>query len=174
VLVDWLNLERAWIGSITDAIIATAEANPEKPLYAGAFWLLYGDHSSLLIPAFGLNSESSDPESRWHPPDWRWSVVDSALEPLHALDQPFRSLDLDEAMFRVLWDQHIGMLAAVSHSITNLVGSSQLALNRGSLSPSFFVGILDFSHGDAGIDFLRRSVDARTIAACGILESLSG
>jgi hypothetical protein len=61
MFLDWAHLEQVWFEAAVDAIVTTAASNPAERLYAGAFWLLYGDYSSLQSPAFGLNSEQSDP-----------------------------------------------------------------------------------------------------------------
>lgn len=165
MFVEWAEFERTWFDSGTEAIRSTAASNPSERFYAGAFWLLYGDQSSLLIPAFGLNSEDSDPSIRWHPPDWRWSTLDGALERVRPLYEPLRAFEVDEATYELLWAQHVDMLARVSRRLTALVRSQ----HSSAFSRGFFVGIIDFSHGDAGIDYLKRSVDAETIASSGIL-----
>ena len=36
---------------------------------------------------------------------------------------------------------------------------AKIAVGPSAFSPGFFVGIIDFSHGDGAIDYIRRSVD---------------
>jgi hypothetical protein len=158
---------------VTDAIVATAAANPSEQFYAGAFWLLFGDYSSLHAPVFGLNCENSDPHIRWHPPDWRWTLIDPTHERVLPLYQPLEVLEVDEPTFELLWEQHIDMLARVSRRVTQVVRWNQLAAPSSAFTPGFFVGIIDFSHGGQAVDYLERSVDEETIAACGILDEIS-
>ena len=68
--VDWQEIQDAWFEAVLTAVSSTATANPGAQFYAGAFWLLYGDYSTIHVPVFGLNSETSDTGIRWHPPDW--------------------------------------------------------------------------------------------------------
>jgi hypothetical protein len=170
VIVDWGKLECAWLQSVTDAVVSTARSNPTERFYAGAFWLLYGDYSSILAPAFGMNSENSDREVRWHPPDWRWSIIDSAHERVRPLYEPLKALQVDVVTFDSLWNEHIDVLARVSRRITDAVRSRTINVDPAAFSDDFFVGIIDFSQGDEAIDYLKRSVDESTIASSGILE----
>ena len=170
MIVDWEKIEGAWFQSAADAIVATATSNPTERFYAGAFSALYGDYSSILVPGFGLNSENSARDVRWHPPDWRWSIIDEAHERVRPLYQPLLALDVDDSTFDALWERHIDVLATVSHRLTKLVRSHEIAVDPSAFSPEFFVGIIDFSQGDEAIDYLRRSVDEATITSSGILE----
>lgn len=170
--VDWQRIERTWFQAAADAIVATVEANPTERFYAGAFWLLYGDYTVIRPSVFGLNAEDSDPDIRWHPPDWRWAMIDAAHERVDPLYEPLTHLDGDEAAFEALWERHIDALAAVSRRLTAFVRSGQIAAPRAAFTPGFFVGIVDFSQGDEAIDYLKRSVDEETIAASGILDDL--
>jgi hypothetical protein len=102
MLVDWNVIEGAWLQSVTDAIVATAAAHRDERFYAGAFFMLYGDYKSILLPAFGLNAESSSGDVRWHPPDWRWSVIDEAHEHVRPLYKPLEQLDVDKGAFEQL------------------------------------------------------------------------
>ncbi len=167
-----MQIERLRYEAVADAIVATAASNPTERFYAGAFWLLHGDYSSLHAPVFGLNSESSDPAIRWHPPDWRWSIVDEAHERVQPLYRPLRALQVDEPTYQALWDQHIEVLARTSRRVTRAVRSNQLAVDSSAFTPGFFVGIVDFAQGDDAVDYLRRSVDEETIAASGILDGV--
>ncbi len=170
VIVDWEQFERLWFEVVTGAIVATAVSNPTERFYAGAFWMLHGDGSSLHPPVFGLNSESSDPDIRWHPPDWRWSIIDQAHEHLQPSYRPLLALQVDEATYETLWDQHVEVLARTSRRVTRLVRSNQLIVDSFAFTPGFFVGIIDFAQGIEAVDYLRRSVDEQTIAASGILD----
>lgn len=170
MVLDWDAIERAWREAVLDAIRATAASNPTERIYAGAFWLLHGDYTSLLVPAFGLNAESSDPQFRWHPPDWRWSVIDEAIHRVAPLYEPLQALEVDGQTFESLCEQHINVLARVSRQVTALVRSGHVAPGAAAFSPSFFVGIIDFAQGEAAVDYLKRSVDEETIEAAGILS----
>jgi hypothetical protein len=170
MFVDWADVEQTWFEAAVDAIVTTSASNPAERLYAGAFWLLYGDYTSLLAPAFGLNSESSVPEVRWHPPDWRWATIDRAHQRLQPLYQPLQHLQVEKQHYETLWQQHIDALARAPRRVTELARSNQLQVGNMELSPRFFVGIIDFSHGDAAWDYLRRSVDEETISSSGLLE----
>ncbi len=168
--VDWGAIERAWLESVTRSIVATVRSNPGECLYAGAFWLLYGDYASIHAPAFSLSPESSDPDLRWHPPDWRWSNLDAPDHALRALYAPLLTLDVDEAVFDVLWEEHIGVLARVSHAATRLVRTGEVLAEPSAFAQSFFVGIIDFAQGDVAFEYLRRSVDEELLVASGILD----
>ncbi len=170
MIVDWESIESAWLKSATDAIVGTAASSPTECFYAGAFSTLYGDYSAILIPGFGLNSENWARDARWHPPDWRWSIIDEAHERLRPLYQPLLALEVDHPTYEALWEQHIDLLARVSHRLTELVRSQAVAVAPGSFSPGFFVGIIDFAQGEDAIDYLKRSVDEATIASSGILD----
>lgn len=170
MIVDWDEIEQEWSDAATEAIVSTTTSNPAERFYAGAFWMLYGDRSSLHVPVFGLNSESSPADIRWHPPDWRWSIIDAAHERVRPLYEPLLTLRVDEATFDALWDRHVDMLAGVSRRLTHAVRSGTLNVDPASFSDHFFVGIIDFSQGDEAIDYLRRSADEKTILTCGILD----
>jgi hypothetical protein len=168
--VDWKEIEGGWFQSAADAIVATVASNPTERFYAGAFSPLYGDYSSILVPGFGLNSESWSRDVRWHPPDWHWSIIDEAHERVRPLYQALLALDVDGSTYEVLWERHIDLLAKVSHRLTELVRSREIAADPAAFSTGFFVGIIDFSQGDDAIGYLKRSVDAATITSSGILE----
>jgi hypothetical protein len=57
--VDWEEIESAWFQSAAEAIVATANQNPSERFYAGAFFMLYGNYSSILVPAFGASGAVS-------------------------------------------------------------------------------------------------------------------
>ena len=171
--IDWNEFEHRWVEAVIEAISATVAVHPTERLYAGAFWLLYGDYSSLHVPAFGLNSESSDPEVRWHPPDWRWSSIDEVTERMRPLYVPLLTLHVGESAFESLWEQHIDMLSRVSRRVTESMRAGRAVPGAAVASPGFFIGIIDFGQGDDAVDYLRRSVDAETIAASGILRGSS-
>jgi hypothetical protein len=173
VTIDWNEFECRWVEAVIKAIAITVAVHPTERLYAGAFWLLYGDCSSLHVPAFGLSCESSDPEVRWHPPDWRWSLIDEIAERMRPLYVPLLTLHVGESAFESLWEQHIDMLSRVSRRVTESVRAGRVVSDTAVVFPGFFVGIIDFGQGDDAVDYLRRSVDAETIAASGILRDSS-
>jgi hypothetical protein len=152
------------------AIKTTATANPDEQFYAGAFWLLYGDNSSIHVPAFGLNSETSDPDLRWHPPDWRWSLIDEAHERVKPLYSPLLHLDVSPETFDVLWEKHIDVLAGASRRATDQVRTGTLSVPDNTFTRHFFVGIIDFGQGDAGDEYLARSVKHGLLQASGVLD----
>lgn len=166
--IDWGPLENAWVDAIGAELEALLADHPSETFYAGAFWCLYGDYSKLLPPAFSASSEAASQGVRWDPPDWRWQIRHPAREltPLYA---PLDPLDVDDPTFERLWEEHIDMLARASRRLTARLRAA--APSR--LSPHFFVGIIDFGQGEEAFDYLRRSVDAPTLAASGLLESLS-
>lgn len=166
----WTQIEHAWFEAVCSSIVVTANAHPQERFYAGAFWLLHGDYRSLLCPVFGLNSEQTDPGIRWHPPDWRWSIVDQAHERVRPLYDGLLRLDGDAKRFETLWDEHVDMLSRVSRRVTALARSQKIPGLSVSLSDGFFVGIIDFSQGDAAFDYLRRSVDEITLQGTGLLD----
>ncbi len=170
VTVDWKKLEEAWCEAIMEAFDAIASAHPSEQIYVGAFWLLYGDYSSILPPAFGLNSEGGDPEVRWHPPDFRWSPIDEVHHRVQSLYAPLASLSVSEEVFDGLWEEHVGMLASVSRRVTALVRDGSMKIPQMNVTPDFFVGIIDFDRDEEAFDDLRRSVDGPTLERCGILE----
>ncbi len=170
MVVDWSNLQRTWVDAITEAIVVTAAAHPARSLYAGAFWLLYGDHSSILPPAFALNFDGADRSSRWHPPDWQFPSVELVEARMRASYAPLTGLDGDVGTFDVLWERHIDVLASVCREVTAQVRAGALPVAGSSFTSGFFVGIVDF-HQDRGDDYLKLSVDARALAGSGILES---
>jgi hypothetical protein len=170
VTVDWDRLEHVWLQSVIDAISVTATENSAERFYAGAFWLLYGDHRTIQPPAFGMNSVNSEPDIRWHPPDWRWSVIDTASERVAPLYRPLLELDVDDRTYEELWDEHINVLARVSRTVTDLVRSNQVEPGHIAFTSDFFVGVIDFAQGDAAVEYLKRSVDEQTLAHTRILE----
>lgn len=170
VTIDWNTIEDTWFSAATDAIVVTVASHPNDRLYAGAFWLLYGDYSSILAPAFGLNAEDSDPSVKWHPPDWKWSLIDQVHEQVESLYQPLLELNADESTYEGLWERHIDVLAAVSKRLTAFVAEGQIAAPSSAFAPNFFVGIIDFGQGDRGAEYLRRSVDEHRLIASGILD----
>ena len=80
-----------------------------------------------------------------------------------------RALAVDDPTYEALWEQHIDVLARVSHRLTKLVRSQAIAVDPAAFSMGFFVGIIDFRHGDDAIDYLKRSFDEATIASSSIL-----
>jgi hypothetical protein len=168
--IEWDQIEKAWVNAITRAIVSITTKNPDECFYAGAFWLLYGDYSSILVPVFGMNSENTDPSIRWHPPNWRWDIINDAVDEVKPLYEPLLEIDVDDKTFEAMWNQHISMLASASKNITSLVRSNKLDINISATTPNFFVGIIDFSYGDEATDYLNRSVDEETIKTSGILE----
>jgi hypothetical protein len=131
------------------------------------FFCLYGDYGQILPPAFSASSEAASQGARWDPPDWRWQIRHPAREltPLYA---PLAPLDVDDATYERLWEEHIDMLSRVSRRLTaRLRGAAPTRL-----SPHFFVGIIDFAQGEEALDYLRRSVDETTLNASGLLGSL--
>jgi hypothetical protein len=176
VVVDWIEIERTWFEAVVDAIVATSAVNPTEHFYVGAFWLVYGDYSSLRVPVFGLNSEShSDPDVRWHPPEWRWSIIDLAHERVEPLYRPMLTLDGDEPTYEALWDKQIEVLARISRRVTRLARSHQLVVEPSALTPGFFLAILDHAQGrEAVLDHLRCSVDEESLQRSGILDAVRG
>jgi hypothetical protein len=170
MIAHWEQIEHAWSEAVCDSLSAIANAHPKERFYAGAFWLLYGDYTSLQCPVFGLNSEQTDPDIRWHPPDWRWSIVDQAHERVRPLYEGLLSLGGDERSFEILWEEHIDMLARVSRRVTELARSRKIPGLTSELSEGFFVGIIDFSQGEAAFDYLKRSVDEITLRETGLLD----
>jgi hypothetical protein len=98
------------------------------------------------------------------------SIIDEAHERVRSLYQPLLELDIDESTYDALWSRHIDVLASVSRRLTKLVRSHEIAVDPSAFSSEFFVGIIDFSHGDEAIDYVRRSVENATIVSSGILE----
>ena len=169
MLVDWAEIEQCLFETVVDAITFTVAANAGERFYGGAFWLLYGDYTKISAPVFGLNAESSNQEYRWHPPNWRWSPIDTVSEHLKPLYAPLGSLQIEERAFEALWEEHIDVLARVSRLVTHVVRAQRLAAPGAAFTPEFFVGIVDFGQGDVAIDYLRRSVAEEIIAASRIL-----
>ncbi len=170
--VDWKEVESAWVKAAVDAISSTATKHPREQFYAGAFWLLHGDYSSIRVPAFGLNSRSSADDVRWHPPDWKWSLIDAVHERLEPLYAPLLELDASPEIFENLWEQNIDALAAAARRVTDRTHAGGLPVPDKTFTPHFFVGIIDFAHGDSAEDYLRRSVDSERLRASGILDEL--
>lgn len=73
--VDWAAFEAAWLDAVLATIRDATQASPTERFYAGAFWLLYGDYTKIGSAAFGLGSEPADLHAKWHPPDWRLSLL---------------------------------------------------------------------------------------------------
>jgi hypothetical protein len=165
---DWTDIEQAWKRSVTQAICEIAASYPNEEIYAGAFWLLYGDYSCLHAPIFGLNAESHAVASadadgtliglRWHPPDWRWAVMDPVVEAMKPLYKPFLKLDVSDAEFEELWEGHERMLARVCIELTEAVRQRRLGFEGATLPERFFVGIIDGAQGDDYERLLRLSV----------------
>ena len=167
---DWILIEETWIAATRHAIEETLAANPGETFYAGAFWLLYGDDVQINPPCLGLNSEESDPEIRWHPPDWRWDIVDSVIEHMESAYEPLGNLDVSESAWDALWERHIEVLSRVSKEVTRAARSGEIPKGDASLGPHFFVGIIDFAQGDDAIDYLHGSVAPDLLHASGVLE----
>lgn len=72
--------------------------------------------------------------------------------------------------FDALWEQHIDALAGASRRATDQVRQGAFRLPENTFTPDFFVGIIDFGQGDAGIEYLTRSVDIKVLRVSGILE----
>jgi hypothetical protein len=172
--VNWRSFEQSLVEVVTEAIVATARANPAERFYAGVFWLLYADGVRIGAPVFALNAESTEPRSRWIPSDWRWqwTPLEELLHRVNPLYDSLARLEVDDETFDALNEQHVDMLARVSRRATELVKSNQIGVASSVFSPNFFVGILDETHGaDENLAFLKRSVDARLLAASGVLEA---
>lgn len=168
--VDWEAIETAWLELVTRSIVTTVRTDPGECLYAGAFWLLYGDYASIRAPAFSLGPETSGADVRWHPPDWRWSNLGASDQALRSLYAPMLKLDVDAAKFDVLWEEHISVLARVCRTATRLLRAGEMVAEPSAFAPSFFVGIIDFAQGNAALEYLRRSVDEELLLASGILD----
>lgn len=170
---DWSPVEQEWKRLIVAAIRDLVSAFPDERFYVGAFWLLYGDYSSLLPPAFGFNSEahailqsdsSGDADVRWHPPDWRWSVIDSVSAVITPLYAPLRSLDLSDEAYESLWEEHLQMLSRVCRDLTESAASGTAAFEGLHLPDGFFLGIIDGAQGDDYERLLRLSIDDTHLA----------
>lgn len=80
------DIEAKWFETAAEAILTQVSAYPQEQFYAATFWLFYEDSTRFGTPLLALNTESwieaMDPETgidlRWHPPDWRFSHLDSA------------------------------------------------------------------------------------------------
>ena len=166
----WTQLELGWFEAVCDSLAMVVNAHPEERFYAGAFWLLHGNGTSLLCPVFGVNSEETDLTIRWNPPDWRWSIIDQAHERVRPLYVGLSDLDGDKRCFDTHWEEHIDMLSRVCRRVTAVARSHEIAALPSGLCDRFFVGIIDFSHGDAAFDYLRRSVDEITLREAGLLD----
>ena len=163
---DWNMLEDAWVRAATDALVGLATAHPDERIYAGAFWMLYGDYSSIQVPAFGANAESAAEGQRWAPPDWAWSMGNDAHEHVRTLSDPLQDLEIDEGAFEALWAEHIAMLGRVCRRVTSAMRAGDHA---GAFTSAFFVGILDQSQDEA-LAYLKQSADEATLEAAGVLE----
>lgn len=173
IIQDWTAIERAWKRSATQAIREIASTFPNEEIYAGAFWLLYGDYSCLRAPLFGLNAESHAVSSaeaegtpfglRWHPPDWRWSVIDSVFQAMESLYEPFSKLKISDSAFEELWEGHERMLARVCLELTEAARERRDGFECAVLPETFIVGIIDGSQGDDYERLLRLSIAEKSL-----------
>lgn len=168
--IDWDAIESAWEHAILAAIHSVAAAHPAEVLYAGAFWMLYGDYTSILPPAFGLNAESAGAGTRWHPADWLWPVVDEVASAVAEHYMPLANLAIPADSFDAVWQRHIDLLSRVSRKVTAAVQAREVGLPSSALAANFFVGIIDFAQGEDAVSYLVQSVGDRTILDVGILE----
>lgn len=173
VTVYWAEFEQAGIDAIALAIAKVQGNFPREELYAGAFWLLYGDYNSLHVPAFGLNGEAHATmtdksgrviDIRWHPPDWKWCVVDEAVERMRPLYRPFLDLDISPEDFEELWESHAAMLARVCRMTTDFARTWSGMFADLSLPSGFLVGIIDWAQGDELPELLRLSLSEEVLA----------
>lgn len=178
VAVNWSEFEREWLEVIALACSEIQRNFPQEELYAGAFWLLHGDYTSLLVPAFALNSEThatltvergQEIDVRWDPPDWKWSVVDEAVERMRPLYEQFLQLDVSSAEFDELWESHTAMLARVCRSTTACARARSGKYADTSISPRFLVGIIDWAQGEDVPKLLRLSLSEEVLGENGAL-----
>lgn len=172
VAVDWAELEREWLEVIALACSEVRSKSPQEELYAGAFWLLYGDYRSILVPAFALNSEAHSTltradgqaiDVRWDPPEWKWCVVDEAVEHMRPLYQQLAELDISSEDFEVLWDSHASMLAKVCRTTTACARARSGKFSNIDMPPRFLVGIIDWAQGGALPNLLRLSLSEEVL-----------
>ncbi|MET1078742.1 MAG: DUF4303 domain-containing protein [Pseudomonas sp.] len=172
VAVNWVEFEREWIDAIALACSEIRNESPQEELYAGAFWLLYGDYKSLLVPAFALNCEAHATlteesgqaiDVRWDPSEWKWSSVDQAVEYMRPLYKQFIDLDISAEDFEQLWESHAAMLAKVCRTTTSCARARSGKFSNIELPSKFLVGIIDWAQGDDLPKLLRLSLSEEVL-----------
>ena len=69
------------------------------------------------------------------------------------------------------FEKPIAELDARVAELRETAQSGALNIDPKAFSENFFVGIIDFSLGDQGLDCLKRSIDPTTLEASGILRA---
>ena len=170
--VDWAELERQWLEVVALACSEVRSKSPKEEIYAGAFWLLYGDYKSIHVPAFALNSEAHTTlteedgqviDVRWDPPEWKCCVVDEAIEHMRPLYQQLTELDISSEDFEVLWASHSAMLARVCRTTTICARERSGRFANIEMPPKFLVGIIDWAQGDDLPSLLRLSLSEEVL-----------
>lgn len=158
-------IEENWLSVVSSAVERMLTDHPEERFYAAGFWCFYCDYSVLLPPAFAMNSTSQlrdqdDPDAvRWHPPEWKFDVVDGTSE---AMIDCYQTLHGDHS--REVWDKLIAdhdlMISNVCLALTSRAFQRSGVFDNPSLHKNFLFGIFESIHGPDEYDrLLELSVD---------------
>ncbi|WP_169813463.1 DUF4303 domain-containing protein [Nocardia vaccinii] len=171
--MDWNAFEAAWCDSGCHSLADLAAAHPGERLYAAAFHLFYSDGSQILPPALAANTEAAVHQNngystRFVPPEWRWDVLDAAVDPMRLwyqrLSEEFLTVSTDAARYAA----GEALEAAHDRAMTRVCKAMTATARRGgihdSLPANFVVVMLEGQRGEEEAGLIRASVDPRVLA----------
>jgi hypothetical protein len=156
-------LESLWFDVAGKAIADIVQCNPDDIVYAAAFHLFYADGTQILAPALAANTEAhfasaarggSDAPPhvslRWRPPEWRWDVVDEAVEPLRDLYGQLSGIlrNLSDEDAAELYAAHDRVMCGVARRLTVQARARHGAFSRVEVVPYFVVLVLEIQRGE--------------------------
>lgn len=147
------DIEPDWLSHASSAIAAIIRQNPAESFYAAAFWLFYCDYRWLAPPALAVNCESAvvslegeqTRETRWRPSEWRWSVLDKAIDEMKPryLELSAKLAGATPAVWEQAVDANYAMLDRVCAAIMRRATSSTAEFSGLKVRSDFIVYVED-------------------------------
>ncbi|MDA7747408.1 hypothetical protein N8878_08805 [Psychromonas sp.] len=132
-------IEKAIINSISTLKPSVEEA------YVSGFWLFYCDHTSINPPCFALNTNYSDDEEKWSPPEWDIDVIDEvydALAPIYKELSEYMSSKSDDE-WEELVEYQFKFYSELCLQYNESMSSEESPFNSWHKSNDFVIGIFE-------------------------------
>ncbi|WLQ16756.1 hypothetical protein O5O45_12590 [Hahella aquimaris] len=110
-------------------------------IYVAGFWLFYCDYTVLSRPCFSYNSENTDEQTRWSPPDWTVDIddiMDQALAPLYE-----KITALMENCSEKEWDTLLDFQFEFYCNLCQKLNNDLMPFKKWSTTKNFVIGIFE-------------------------------